>query len=215
MKKYVCSICSFIYDESAGYPEGGIAPGTRWEDVPNDWTCPLCGATKADFQEEIAKNTSCATTLPVEENGIDELRELSFGEISALCSNLSKGCAKQYLTEEADLFNQLSQYYERKSVPVEENQLTDLLALIQQDLDSGYSNANTIANNNADRGSLRALAWGEIVTKILNSLIKRYETKRDSLLENTNVYVCEICGFVFILHPLYLVIPFRVKFIFL
>jgi rubredoxin len=50
MKKYMCLICGFIYDEAAGAPDEGIAPGTRWEDVPPNWTCPECGARKEDFE---------------------------------------------------------------------------------------------------------------------------------------------------------------------
>lgn len=46
---YMCLICGFIYDEAAGLPEEGIAPGTRWADVPDWWTCPDCGVGKADF----------------------------------------------------------------------------------------------------------------------------------------------------------------------
>ena len=47
--KYVCEICAHVYDEEKGDPACGIAPGTRWEDIPADWCCPECGATKADF----------------------------------------------------------------------------------------------------------------------------------------------------------------------
>jgi len=50
-KKYMCLVCSHIYDEASGEPEAGIAPGTRWEDIPEDWICPECGAVKADFEE--------------------------------------------------------------------------------------------------------------------------------------------------------------------
>ena len=50
MKTYMCLICGFIYDEGAGLPDEGIAPGTRWEDVPVNWTCPECGARKEDFE---------------------------------------------------------------------------------------------------------------------------------------------------------------------
>ncbi len=49
-KKYMCVICGFIYDEALGRPEDGIAPGVRWEDVPDTWTCPDCGASKDDFE---------------------------------------------------------------------------------------------------------------------------------------------------------------------
>ncbi len=47
--KYICRICGFIYDEELGDPDGGLAPGTRFEDIPDDWTCPLCGVSKVDM----------------------------------------------------------------------------------------------------------------------------------------------------------------------
>ncbi|WP_277604685.1 rubredoxin [Pelomonas sp. CA6] len=49
-KTWMCLICGWIYDEAAGDPEHGIAPGTRWEDVDMNWTCPECGARKEDFE---------------------------------------------------------------------------------------------------------------------------------------------------------------------
>ena len=49
MKKYLCLICGLIYDESEGWPSDGIEPGTKWEDVPDHWVCPDCGADKSDF----------------------------------------------------------------------------------------------------------------------------------------------------------------------
>jgi rubredoxin len=50
MKKYMCLICGWIYDEETGAPEEGIPPGTKWEDVPPNWSCPECGARKEDFE---------------------------------------------------------------------------------------------------------------------------------------------------------------------
>jgi len=50
-RKFVCVVCNHIYDEALGDPETGISPGTKWEDVPETWTCPDCGASKADFEE--------------------------------------------------------------------------------------------------------------------------------------------------------------------
>lgn len=49
MKKYVCDVCGWVYDEAEGYAEGGIEPGTKWEDLPEDFECPLCGAAKDQF----------------------------------------------------------------------------------------------------------------------------------------------------------------------
>ena len=49
-RKFMCVVCGYIYDEAEGIPEEGIPPGTRFEDIPDTWTCPDCGATKADFE---------------------------------------------------------------------------------------------------------------------------------------------------------------------
>ena len=50
MRNWMCVVCGFIYSEADGLPEEGIAPGTRWEDIPDDWTCPDCGVGKDDFE---------------------------------------------------------------------------------------------------------------------------------------------------------------------
>ena len=52
MKKYVCLVCGYVYDEELGDPENGIEPGTKFEDLPEDFECPLCGASKDMFEEE-------------------------------------------------------------------------------------------------------------------------------------------------------------------
>jgi len=49
MKKYVCDVCGYIYDPEVGDPDGGIEPGTAFEDIPEDWVCPECGVTKDNF----------------------------------------------------------------------------------------------------------------------------------------------------------------------
>ena len=50
MKKYECTICGYIYDEAVGDPDNGIDPGTKWEDLPDDFVCPLCAVGKEDFK---------------------------------------------------------------------------------------------------------------------------------------------------------------------
>ena len=50
MKQWQCQVCGFIYYEEEGLPDEGIAPGTKWEDLPDDWECPDCGVSKADFE---------------------------------------------------------------------------------------------------------------------------------------------------------------------
>lgn len=50
MKKYKCTVCGYVYDPAVGDADGGIAPGTAFEDIPDDWTCPVCGAAKSEFE---------------------------------------------------------------------------------------------------------------------------------------------------------------------
>ncbi|MFP4079626.1 MAG: rubredoxin [Ectothiorhodospira sp.] len=50
MKRYQCVICGYIYDEAQGLPDEGYPPGTPWEELPEDWVCPECGAGKEDFE---------------------------------------------------------------------------------------------------------------------------------------------------------------------
>ncbi|MEE1279506.1 MAG: rubredoxin [Oscillospiraceae bacterium] len=52
MKKYVCDMCGWVYDEAVGCEESGIAAGTKFEDLPEDFVCPLCGVGKENFSEE-------------------------------------------------------------------------------------------------------------------------------------------------------------------
>lgn len=47
---WMCLICGWIYDEGAGDPDSGIAPGTPWDEIPDDWACPECGVTKDEFE---------------------------------------------------------------------------------------------------------------------------------------------------------------------
>ncbi|MBU0733901.1 MAG: rubredoxin [Proteobacteria bacterium] len=52
MDKYVCSVCGYVYNPAEGDPDNGIKPGTAFEDLPEDWECPECGAAKDDFEKE-------------------------------------------------------------------------------------------------------------------------------------------------------------------
>jgi len=51
MEKWECLICGYIYDPENGDPDGGISPGTEFEDLPDDWVCPVCGASKGQFKK--------------------------------------------------------------------------------------------------------------------------------------------------------------------
>lgn len=198
MAKYICSVCGFVYDEAKGLPETDVAPGTRWEDLPDDFVCPLCGAEKSEFKkQENSVPVRGERPHPVTDAPAD-MGELSPLEISALCTNLARGCEKQYKPEEAALFRKLADYFKSASAPTEEPNYSQLLDLIEKDLVEGFPNANAVASDTKDRGALRALVWSEKVTRILKSLLTRYQKSGDAMLEHTGVYVCTICGFVYI-----------------
>lgn len=204
MKKYVCSICGFVYDEAKGIPESGIKPGTKWEELPEDWKCPLCGAPKSAFTEqENQKSTDKSELNEVdffsEDTSHTELREMTFAELSAVCSNLAKGCEKQYLSEESELFVELAKYYAQKSEQLAQKEdFSSLIKTIEKNLNEDFPKANMQADSAYDRGAKRALTWSEKVSRIQASLLVRYEKEGNSMIEGTKVWICEICGFIFL-----------------
>ena len=184
MKQYVCSICGYVYDEAAGGP---------WEALPDGWKCPLCGADKSAFREkaEPIKVESTPDKPQVE-------KELSAMEMSIICSNLARGCEKQYLPRQAEDFRKLAEFFRSKAEPVREASTQKLLELIEHDLSVGYPYGNAVSSDKPDRGALRGQVWSEKVTRMLQSLLRRYESEGDKMLENTGVWVCTVCGFVYV-----------------
>ena len=126
------------------------------------------------------------------------MKEMSPLEISALCTNLARGCEKQYKHQEAALFTELAEYFKTVSAPAKNPNFDKLIALIEKDLEESFPHANSVASDVKDRGALRALVWSEKVTRILKSLLTRYQKEGEAMLQNTGVYVCTICGFVYI-----------------
>jgi rubredoxin len=198
LDRYVCSICGYIYDEAKGIPEAGIAPGTGFKDLQKGWVCPLCNAPKAEFQKQGEPAFAAQEKpLPVMQAPTDE-KALSSLEMSALCTNLARGCEKQYKPEEAALFNELGKYFKAVSAPAEQPDINELMGRIEKDLSEGFPNAHATATEAQDRGALRALVWSEKVTRILKSLLARYQKEGEAMLQNTDVHVCTICGFIHI-----------------
>lgn len=203
MNKYVCSICGFIYDEAKGIPDAGIAPGTKWEDLPEDWTCPLCGAPKPVFEKQMeaaesSGKTKAKAVMQEQEEEHSNPRELTQAELSAICSNLAKGCEKQYLAEESELFSKLANYYLEKANSQPLDGEKSLLEEVNFDLQENYKEANEEAASASDRGAKRALTWSEKVTRIQKTLIEKYQKEGTSFFENTKIWICEICGFIYI-----------------
>lgn len=195
MKQMVCSVCSYTYDEAVGIPDAGNTPGTKWEDIPDDWKCPWCGAGKNAFREKQAA-ADMSVKQQIQKPHVE--KELSAMEMSIICSNLARGCEKQYLPEEAENFKKLAEFFKSKAEPAEEANTRKLLDLIEQDLSAGYPYANAIASEKPDRGALRCQIWSERVTRMLQSLLSRYAAEGDKMLDGTGVYVCSICGFVYV-----------------
>jgi len=246
-----------------GIPEKGIAPGTRWEDIPYSFVCPSCKMPKSVFKQidapqpapepapastpeatpapapssdqvielgpapaqepEIgpspAPTTATAIELgpesqqspelkpepprdqvPTPQSATEEndLRELSPGEISAICANLAKGCEKQRLLTEMQAFNKIADYYLTKATATPGQTLSDAALLLDGDLSQRLPAAVATAQASSDRGAQRSLVWSEKVSLMTKNLLERFALEGDALLENTKVFVCDICGFIYI-----------------
>lgn len=198
LSQYKCDICGYIYDESAGIPENGIAPGTRWEDLPQDWVCPLCGAPKEVFVKQGEATVAAEASSSNATESAEDVKEMSPLELSALCANLARGCEKQYKAEEAALFTTLAEFFKKTAKPAADPQMDQLLERINGDLAEDFPRAKEIATQAPDRGALRALTWSEKVSRILKSLVSLYQKEGEAMLQNTGVYVCTVCGFVYL-----------------
>ncbi len=184
MNQYICTICGYIYDEEKN---------GRWEALPADWKCPVCSAGKDAFKihEQTDKSKQSISKPDVE-------KELSPMEMSIICSNLARGCEKQYLTEQMEDFSRLAVFFRSKAEPEDQPDMEKLLSLIDSDLAERYPYGNDTAENQHDRGALRSLVWSEKVTRMLQSLLVRYKTEGDKMLDHTGVFVCTVCGFVYV-----------------
>jgi len=131
--------------------------------------------------------------------GIDEpcVRELTAGELSAICSSLAKGCEKQRLSAEMEAFNKLADYYKTKTAGNAGSTLDDSMKMLDNDLSGGFATANEAAKAAADRGASRSLAWSEKVSMMLKSLLERFDDEGEAMLANTKLFVCDICGFIY------------------
>ena len=185
--KYICQICGYVYDDAK--------EKVPFEELPDDWKCPLCGAAKSDFKPEANGDEKKVVTAmePMEA----DLEKLSAGQLAALCSNLARGCEKQYKQKEADLFKQLADYFTAVVPAVNDASVEKLAKELQTDAEN-YAAVRATADANADRGAARVCVWGEKVTRMLSSLVNRYLNEGEAMLKDTNIWVCTTCGFVYI-----------------
>lgn len=183
--KSVCQVCGFVYDETV--------EKIPFSELPDDWTCPLCGAGKQEFAAEKKEPESI---VPQIEFGEEHLK-LSAGQLSALCANLSRACEKQYLAEEADLFKQLGEYFASKAPVPADADADELAAILRSDL-AAYPAVRAVTDANADRGAARSLVWGEKVQRMVSSLADRFLREGAAFTKDTEVWVCTACGFIWI-----------------
>ena len=184
--KYKCKICGYIYDDDK--------EKVPFDQLPDTWKCPLCGARKSDF----APVTEEKKKEIVIEEDIGDMEGLSVAQMSALCSNLAKGCEKQYMFKEMEKFDELADYFAAVSPPSEKDDIKDIAAMINRDLDENYPLVSSKASADKDRGALRICVWGEKVTRMLDSLVQRYLEEGEEMLKDTQIWVCTICGFVYV-----------------
>ena len=190
MRKYRCTICGYIYDDSK--------EKIKFEDLPDDWKCPACGAPKSLFEEIKEEKEKIKEEEKVEiiEEVDDDLRELSNYEISLICSNLAKASEKQYLEEEKDLFRELSRHYEELE-SAKTGSLDDVINMVNSDINS-FSKAMEVFSKYDDRGAKRVVNWASKSTNIMKVIIDTYKEKGIDYIKNTKIWVCDICGFIYV-----------------
>ena len=120
MKEYICSVCGYVHKTDG--------------ELPDDFKCPICGAGKDAFKlkEDAADRTESNLEKPHFE------KELSPMEMSIICSNLSRGCEKQYMSKESENFRKLAEFFRSKAEPVSEVSTEKLLELLTIMLDCFY-----------------------------------------------------------------------------
>ncbi len=190
MRKYRCTICGYIYDDSK--------EKVKFVDLPDDWKCPACGAPKSLFEEIKEEKEKIKEEEKVEiiEEVDDDLRELSNYEISLICSNLAKASEKQYLEEEKDLFRELSRHYEELE-SAKTGSLDDVINMVNSDINS-FSKAMEVFSKYDDRGAKRVVNWASKSTNIMKVIIDTYKEKGIDYIKNNKIWVCDICGFIYV-----------------
>lgn len=99
------------------------------------------------------------------------------------------------MPEESEGFRKLAEFFHQKAEPVSNAGTETLLELINHDISVGFPYGKSTPEEQHDRGALRCQVWAETVTRLLQSLLTRYEVEGNKMLENTGVYVCTVCGY--------------------
>ena len=224
--KYICQVCGYVYDEaSEACPFDQLpdswqcpwckAPKTQFKpeqaEAPTEGASDASGGAGEDVGSGFAggagdgagsglAGADAGSGLAGVAAGADDagdLKQLSPGQLAALCTNLARGCEKQYKEEESKLFAELAAYF-TAAVPPAEDASVEALAKQLQDEISLYPGTRAAADIVRDRGAARALVWGEKVTRMLSSLVSRYLEEGEAMLAGTEIWICTACGFIYI-----------------
>ena len=185
--RYICKICGYIYDDAK--------EKVPFDSLPDSWRCPICGSSKQDFVPEQSVEPAVAASKAF--SGDPDLKELTAGQLSILCSHLARVCREQHKAAEAASFNELAVYFASVTPTANNADMECLAAMLKTDLDN-YPALRATADEASDRGAARVCVLGGKVTGILSSLVNRYLTEGESMLVNTGVWVCTACGFVYV-----------------
>ena len=186
--KFTCSICGYVYEEEK--------EGVPFSELSLDWTCPSCGAQKAMFDPVKVEQPEPSAAEGVSPDVHHELKKLSAGALSLLFSNLARGCEKQYRPAEQKQYLEIAGFF--ASLARKEKAEGDLASIVSENLSGVYNDAEASASAAGDRGALRARLWSYKVEMIARTILSRYEKEGEKMLENASVWVCSVCGFVFI-----------------
>ena len=187
--KYQCTICGYVYDDEK--------ESVPFDELPNEWRCPLCGALKSDFKKISDSKDDTLAKVNTEPIHYD-MEKLSVGALSVVFSNLARGSEKQYKGKQEELFKKLSAYFKEIAPKTSEANEAKLSELVLANIDEGYPGLKSVAQSENDRGTQRICVWGEKVTRMVSSLLARYEKEGERFLENTEVWVCSVCGFIYV-----------------
>lgn len=185
--KYACTICGYIYDDAK--------EKIPFSQLPDSWKCPICGAGKSAFAPMEEKKP--ADVSDGKRSGVT-LKKLNAGQLAAVCTNLARGCEKQYMSDAAELYRKLGDYFTEAAVPSADETVDKLLSQLESNVSEDYPCIKVVAQQSGDRGAQRAMVWGEKVTRMLSFLMEKYSSGKEMLADNESVWVCTACGFVYI-----------------
>ncbi len=224
--RYVCQICGYVYDDDkeqipfdqlpaewncplCGAGKSNFkaeAPVMQSQDSgfgasqssPSGAGARQSSPSGAGIEQSVSSKAGAAQSQATGVGADEEvIQKLTAGQLAAVCSNLARGCEKQYKAEEARLFGELAAYFTSITPAVNDATVENVAKLLQEDIDN-YPNVRATADQDKDRGAARVCVWGEKVTMMLSVLVGRYLKEGEKMLEGTDIWICTVCGFVYI-----------------